>query len=172
MNTPITTSSEPIHFNNQPGSRKIWTVLCPRFSGFHDACEILYVCPVQVRHQAPGKLKGLFIQHEPVAVSPSAVTTRSVLLKPAGLSFPSLRFTSKSSSSSPVGNPITFQPYAIMVSLGEVGTVISRPAGTHCSNFSLLCSRRTRTPSGKFAAAGGVDVFSAFTGVKSIHCPA
>src|SRR6266571_7814098 len=139
MNTPITTSSEPIHFNNQPGSRKIWTVLCPRFSGFHDACEILYVCPVQVRHQAPGKLNGLFIQHEPVAVSPSAVTTRSVLLNPAGLSLPSLRFTSKSSNSSPIGNGSVFQPYATMVWSGEVGTVICHPDGTHCSKLSPVC---------------------------------
>src|SRR6266550_6884628 len=110
MNTPITTSNEPIHFKSHPGSRKIWTVLWLRFSGFHEACEILKVNPVHVRHQLPGKLNGLFIQHEPVAVSPSAVLTRSVLLNPAGLSLPSLRFTSKSSSSSPIGSETVFQP--------------------------------------------------------------
>src|SRR5438552_18858195 len=110
MNTPITTSNEPIHFSSHPGSRKICTVLWLRFSGFQDACEILLVNPVQVRHQVPGKLNGLFIQHLPIALSPSAVTTRSVLLNPAGLSLPSFLLTSKSSSSSPIGSPIIFQP--------------------------------------------------------------
>src|SRR6266496_6596049 len=110
MNTPITTSKEPIHFKSQPGSRRICTVLWLRFSGFHDACEILYVNPVHVRHQLPGKLNGLFIQHEPMAVSPSAVTTFRVLLNPAGLLLPSLRFISKSSSSSPIGSETVFQP--------------------------------------------------------------
>src|SRR5579864_7952745 len=110
MNTPTTTRSEPIHFSSQPGSRKIWTVLWPKFSGFHDACEILNVSPVQVCNQLPGKLNGLFIQHEPVATSPSAVVTRNVLLNPAGLSLPSLRFTSKSRSSSPIGNGIVLKP--------------------------------------------------------------
>ena len=43
MNTPETIRSEPTHFRSQPGSRKIWIVLCPRFSGFHDACDILKV---------------------------------------------------------------------------------------------------------------------------------
>jgi len=52
----------------------------------------------------------LFIQHAPVAESPSAVTMRSVLLNPAGLSLPSLRFTSKLSSSSPIGSETVFQP--------------------------------------------------------------
>src|SRR5213594_3294032 len=149
MNTPITTSKEPIHFNSQPGSRKICTVLCPRFSGFQEAWDILYVNPLHVCHQRPGKLNGLFIQHAPVAVSPLAVTICSVLLNPAGLSLPSFRFTSKSSSSSPIGSPITFQPYATVISLGEVrhgesvlwriGIVICQPAGAHRSKVSPFC---------------------------------
>src|SRR4029453_8574867 len=139
MNTPTTTRSEPTHFNSHPGSRKIWTVLCPRFSGFHDACEILYVNPVHVRHHSPGKLNGLFIQHEPVAVSPLAVTTRKVLLNPAGLSLPSLRFTSKSSNSSAIGRGTAFQPEAIIVWSGEVGIATWQPPGTHCSSVSPFC---------------------------------
>src|ERR1700730_15209094 len=104
-------------------------------------------------------------------LSPSAVETRKVLLNPAGLSLPSLRFTSQSSSSSPIGSGRIVQPYAIIVCCGDVGTVICQPAGTHCSNFSPLCSRRTRTPSGK-SLAGDVDLASDFAGAKSIHCSA
>src|ERR1700736_471592 len=100
-------------------------------------------------------------------LSPSAVETRKVLLNPAGLSLPSLRFTSKSSSSSPIGSGRIVQPYAIIVCCGDVGTVICQPAGTHCSNFSLLCSTRTRTPSGN---SFDVDVdLDSLTGLKSIH---
>src|SRR6478672_5619967 len=110
-------------------------VLCPRLSGFQDACDILYVSPVQVRHAAPGKLNGLFIQHCPAAVWPSLPVTRRVLLKPAGLSEPSFRCTSKSVSSRPIGSGICFQPYAICNSLGTVGTFTCQPAGIHCSIF-------------------------------------
>src|SRR5437868_11120650 len=110
MKTPATIRSEPIHFSSHPGSRKICTVLWLRFSGFHDACEILKVSPLQVRHQALGKLKGWFIQHCPVAVSPSGVETRKVLLNPAGASLPSLRVTSKSNNSSPIGSGTLRQP--------------------------------------------------------------
>ena len=73
---------------------------------------ILNVSPVHVFHIAPGKLNGWFIQHCPVAFSPSGVLTRTVLLNPAGLSLPSLRCTSKSRSSRPTGSGICFQPYA------------------------------------------------------------
>src|SRR5204863_4218709 len=109
----------------------------------------------------------------PVAMSPSAVTIRKVLLNPAGLSLPSLRFTSKSSNSTPIGRGTVFHPYAIMVSLGEVGTVTCQPAGTHCSNVSPFCSIRTRTPSGNSVGTADVDaVDSGFCGAKSIHCSA
>src|SRR2546423_5092808 len=59
-----------------------------------------------------------------------------------------------------------------MVSVGEVGTVTCQPAGTHCSNFSLFCSIRTRTPSDNSAAPDVGVVVSDFCGVKSIHCSA
>ena len=72
--------------------------------------EILKVRPDQVRHHSPGKLNGLFIQHWPVAVRPSALATRTVLLNPAGLSLPSFRCTSNSSNSNPIGSGICFQP--------------------------------------------------------------
>src|SRR5207249_7696169 len=105
-------------------------------------------------------------------MSPSAVTIRKVLLNPAGLSLPSLRFTSKSSNSTPIGRGTVFHPYAIMVSLGKVGTVTCQPAGTHCSSVSPFCSTRIRTPSGNSAAPADVDVVSDFAGLKSIHCSA
>src|SRR6267378_7230165 len=110
MKTPATIKSEPIHFSNHPGSRKICTVLWPRFSGFHEACEILKVSPLHVRQHPLGKLNGRFIQHCPVVVSPAAVETLSVLLNAAGASLPSLRATSKSSNSSPIGSAIVRQP--------------------------------------------------------------
>src|SRR3954470_10380958 len=133
MKIPDTISRDPIHFKSQPGSRRIWMVLCPIFSGFQEACDILNVSPVHVRHHSPGKLKGLFIQHCPWPICPSGVVTRTVLLNPAGLSVPSFRWTSKSSSSKPMGSGICFQPYATCTSAGDVGTLICQPAGIHCS---------------------------------------
>src|SRR2546430_4805360 len=136
MKIPETTRSDPIHFKSQPGSRKIWIVLWPRFSGFQEACDILKVSPDQVRHHSPGKLNGLFIQHWPVAVCPSALVTCTVLLNPAGLSLPSLRCTSNSSNSRPIGNGTCFHPYAACTSASPAGTLICQPAGVHCSeNF-------------------------------------